>query len=44
MIHLHPHIIAIVEGLIKEGKAGECPFGVRLAIWEQAIMELNNKD
>ena len=34
---LHPDVIAIVEGLIKEGKAGECPFGIRLAVWKREI-------
>ena len=41
MVKLHPHLIAIVQGLISEGKAGPCPFGIRLAIWRQAIKELN---
>ena len=34
---LHPQAIAIVEVLIKEGQAGERPFGIPLATWKAAI-------
>ncbi len=30
---LHPMAVAIVAALIKEGRAGEKPFGIPLSIW-----------
>lgn len=38
-MQLHPYAIAIVAQLIEEGRAGKKPFGVPLAIWNQAIRE-----
>lgn len=38
-MNLHPQAIAIVERLIREGRAGEKPFGIPLAAWQQAIEE-----
>lgn len=37
---LHPDAIRLVARLIKEGRAGERPFGVPLPRWEQEIERL----
>ncbi len=42
-MNLHPDAIAIVEALIKEGRAGEKPFGVPLAIWKAEIEKKQKK-
>ncbi len=36
---LHPMAVAIVAQLIKEGRAGDKPFGLPLAIWIAAAKE-----
>lgn len=40
---LHPMAVAIVESLIKDGRAGDKPFGLPLRIWEEAIAARNGK-
>ena len=42
-MHLHLDAIALVASLIKQGRAGEKPFGVPLACWQQAIAEAKAK-
>ena len=34
---LHPYAVALVEQLIKDGKAGQFPFGVPLTVWKAEI-------
>lgn len=34
---LHPNVIKIVAELIREGRAGEKPFGILLAAWKKEI-------
>ncbi len=36
---LQPAILAMVKKLIEQGRAGKKPFGVDLAVWQQAIAE-----
>jgi len=38
-IKLHPMAVALVESLIKQGRAGDKPFGIPLSIWVEAIEE-----
>ena len=36
---LHPYAVALVAGLIEEGRVGKYPFGVPLAVWKAEIVK-----
>ena len=38
---LHPDAARLVKALINEGRAGQRPFGVPLAIWQAEIAKLS---
>jgi len=37
MPNLHPEAVKLVARLIEQGRAGEKPFGIPLAIWKAAM-------
>jgi len=36
-MNLHPAVVAKVKRLIEEGRAGEKPFGIPFAVWQEEI-------
>ena len=39
MPNLHPEAVKLVARLVEQGRAGERPFGIPLAVWLAAIEE-----
>jgi hypothetical protein len=39
-MRLRPYVVAIVAGLIREGRAGAAPFGIRLETWVEEIKRM----